>query len=318
MRGVVAMESWTGPVSLLVTALSLCSVAGQQAGAYSLTYHYFQPISIHEIPVSFRIGMLNDLQTDYYDSTLREVEVKYQWIADGLSTDYWKEQKEIADRLHELLSTYLKQLPSSISFSYIQALWGCTQSGDTVNAILKINVPDIGEISCDLNTLKCNGTGFLAMFNDQLSQLSFTDVTALKSNCTWYLQRVVQLGREALERQVAPEVQVLTRRPTAIEGESLSCIITPFYPRAINATWLKNGQVVSEGYNMTVLPNYNDTYWMELVTELQGNDPNIYTCHVEHSSLPKALMVKGGVGEPHGAGPVLGLMTVFAIIFGVM
>ncbi|XP_072113441.1 major histocompatibility complex class I-related gene protein-like [Mobula birostris] len=317
MRGVVAMESWTGAVSLLVTALSLCSVAGQQAGSHSLMYYYLQSISIPEMPAFFRIGMLDDLQIDYYDSTLHEVEVKYQWIADGLSTDYWKEQKEITDRLHELLSTYLKQL-SLFGFSYIQALWGCTQSGDTVNAILKINVPDIGEFSCDLNTLKCTGTGFLAMFNDQLSQLSFTGVTALKNNCTWYLQRAVQLGKEALERQVTPKAHVLTRRPTATEGESLSCIITPFYPRAINATWLKNGQVVSEGYKVTVLPNYNDTYWMELVIELQDNDMNIYACHVEHSSLPEVMMVKGGVGEPHGAGPMLGLMTVFAIIFGVM
>ncbi|XP_072113440.1 H-2 class II histocompatibility antigen, A-D beta chain-like [Mobula birostris] len=82
------------------------------------------------------------------------------------------------------------------------------------------------------------------------------------------------------------EVQVLKKRPTATEGESLSCIITPFYPRAINATWLRNGQVVSKGYEVTVLPNYNDTYWMELVIELQDNDTNIYTCHVKHSSLP--------------------------------
>ncbi|XP_072113435.1 RT1 class I histocompatibility antigen, AA alpha chain-like [Mobula birostris] len=318
MRGVVAMESWTGPVSLLVTALSLCSVAGDQAGSHSLMYYYFQSISIPEMPAFFRIGMLDDLQINYYDSTLHEVGVKYQWITDGLPIDYWKKQKEITDQLHELLSIYLNPLSSLISISYIQACWGCTQSGDTVNAILKINFPDIGELSCDLNTLKCTGTGFLAMLNNHLSQLSFTDMTALKSNCTWYLQRAVQLGKEALERQVTPEVQVLTRRPTATEGESLSCIISPFYPRAINATWLKNGQVVSEGYKVTVLPNYNDTYWMELVIELQGNDPNICTCHVEYSSLPKALMVKGGVGEPHGAGPMLGLMTVFAIISGVM
>ncbi|XP_072885798.1 zinc-alpha-2-glycoprotein-like isoform X2 [Hemitrygon akajei] len=231
MQGVVAMECWTGPVSLLVTAFSLCSVAGSQTGSHGLMYFYFQSINITELPAFFRIGMLDDLQIDYYDSTLREVEIKHQWIADALSIDYQKEQKEITDRLHELLSTHLKQLTSIL---------------------------------------------------------------------------------------IAPEAQVLTRRSTATEGESLLCIITPFYPRAINAMWRKNGQVVSEGYKVTVLPNYNDTYWMELVIELQGNNPNIYACHIEHSSLTQALVVKGGVGEPHCAGPMLGMMTVFAIIFGVM
>ncbi|XP_059826642.1 SLA class II histocompatibility antigen, DQ haplotype D beta chain-like isoform X2 [Hypanus sabinus] len=231
MRGVVAMECCTGLVSLLVTAFSLCSVAGSQTGSQGLMYFYFQSFSAPELPAFFRIVMLDDLQIDYYNSTLHEVEVKHQWIADALLTDYQKEQKEVTDRLHEFIMTHLQQLSSIV---------------------------------------------------------------------------------------IAPEAQVLTRRPTATAGESLSCIITPFYPRAIKATWLKNGQVVSEGYKVTVLPNYNDTYWMELVIELQGNNPNIYACRVEHSSLTQALVLKGGVGEPHCAGPMLGMMTVFAIIFGVM
>ncbi|XP_072885778.1 major histocompatibility complex class I-related gene protein-like [Hemitrygon akajei] len=314
MRVEVAMESWTGPVSLLVTAFSLCSVAGSQTGSHGLMYFYFQSINITELPAFFRIGMLDDLQIDYYDSTLREVEIKHQWIADGLSTDYQKEQKEITDSLHGLLSTCLMPITPHINISYIQGILGCTQSGNTVNVILKVNIPDFGAVSCDISAEK----NLIELINSQMNQLNFNKERELKIYCIRYLQRAVQLGKEASERQVAPEAQVSTRRPTATAGESLSCIITPFYPRAINAMWLKNGQVVSEGYKVTVLPNYNDTYWMELVIELQGNNPNIYACHVEHSSLTQALVVKGGVGEPHGAHPILGLMTVFVIIFGVM
>ncbi|XP_072920492.1 major histocompatibility complex class I-related gene protein-like [Hemitrygon akajei] len=313
MRVEVAMESWTGPVSLLVTAFSLCSVAGSQTGSHGLMYFYFQSINITELPAFFRIGMLDDLQIDYYDSTLREVEIKHQWIADGLSTFYQKEQKEITDVLHELLSTFLKPISIFINFSYIQGIFGCTQSGNTVNLILKVNIPEFGAVSNDISTKK----NLIGLF-DSFQQLNFKEQYELKICCIRYLQRAVQLGKEASERQVAPEAQVSTRRPTATAGKSLSCIITPFYPRAINATWLKNGQVVCEGYKVTVLPNYNDTYWMELVIELQGNNPNIYACHIEHSSLTQALVVKGGVGEPHCAHPMFGLMTVFAIIFGVM
>ncbi|XP_059825168.1 major histocompatibility complex class I-related gene protein-like [Hypanus sabinus] len=313
MRGVVAMESWTGPVSLLVTAFSLCSVAGSQTGSHGLMYFYFQSINITELPAFFRIGMLDDLQIDYYDSTLREVEIEHQWIADGLSTDYQKEQKEITDVFHEILSTFLKPITIFINFSYIQGILGCTQTGNTVNLILKVNIPEFGAISNDISTKK----NLIGLFNS-FQQLNFKEQHELEICCIRYLQRAVQLGKEASERQVVPEAQVSTRRPTATAGESLSCIITPFYPRAINATWLKNGQVVCEGYKVTVLPNFNDTYWMELVIELQGNNPNIYACHIEHSGLTQALVVMGGVGEPHCAGPMLGLMTVFAIIFGVM
>ncbi|XP_059826640.1 major histocompatibility complex class I-related gene protein-like isoform X1 [Hypanus sabinus] len=313
MRGVVAMECCTGLVSLLVTAFSLCSVAGSQTGSQGLMYFYFQSFSAPELPAFFRIVMLDDLQIDYYNSTLHEVEVKHQWIADALLTDYQKEQKEVTDRLHEFIMTHLQQLSSIVNISYIQGILGCTASGNTDNVILKINIPDFLTVSLDISV----NSNLQGLIKAGMNQLNFTEGPDLKYSIQ-YLKRAVQLGKEASERQVAPEAQVLTRRPTATAGESLSCIITPFYPRAIKATWLKNGQVVSEGYKVTVLPNYNDTYWMELVIELQGNNPNIYACRVEHSSLTQALVLKGGVGEPHCAGPMLGMMTVFAIIFGVM
>ncbi|XP_051899955.1 RLA class I histocompatibility antigen, alpha chain 11/11-like [Pristis pectinata] len=310
------MESWNGPASLLFTVLSLCSGPGSQAGSHSLMYFYLQTVNIPDLPDFSRVGMLDDLQIDYYDSTLEEVETSHQWIADGLSAEYRKEQKEITDKLHQLLSMHLKQIGSFLSISYIQGIWGCTQSGIMFNAILKFNIPHIGEISCNIAKEKCTGTGLLAMFNDQLNLLSAIYTAELKSSCSQYLQRALQLAEGVLEMQVAPELQVLTRKPTATEGQSLLCIITPFYPRAINATWLKNGQVVSEGYKVTVLPNYNDMYWMELVIELQGNNPEMYTCQVQHSSLPETLMLKGGVGEPRGAGPMLGLMAVLAMVIG--
>ncbi|XP_051899679.1 uncharacterized protein LOC127585964 [Pristis pectinata] len=288
------MESWNGPASLLFTVLSLCSGPGSQAVSHSLMYFYLQSVNISDLPDFSRVGMLDDLQIDYYDSTLEEVEARQQWIADGFSAEYWKQQKEITDKVHQFLSMYLKQISSFLSISYIQGIWGCTQSGNMSNTILKLNVPDIGEIICDIATEKCTGTGVLAMFNDQLNQLIFTDFAAVNAICIQYLQRALQLGKEVLERQVAPELRVLTRKPTATEGQSLRCIITPFYPRAINATWLKSGQVVSEGYKETVLPNYNETYWMELIIELQDNDPKMYTCQVQHSSLSETLMLRGG------------------------
>ncbi|XP_051899778.1 hereditary hemochromatosis protein homolog [Pristis pectinata] len=310
------MESWNGPASLLFTVLSLCSGPGSQAVSHSWMYFYLQSISISELPDFSKVGMLDDLQIDYYDSTLEEVESRQQWIADGFSAEYWKQQKEITDNLHQHLSMLLIPIHPLFDISYIQGIWGCTQSGNMFNAILKFNVPDIGEIGCDIAKEKCTGTGFLAMFNNHLNQLNLTDGPELRSSCGQDLQRALQLGEQALERQVAPEVRVLKMKPTATEGQSLRCIITPFYPRAINATWLKNRQVVSQGYKVTVLPNYNETYWMELVIELQSNDLEMYTCQVQHSSLSETLILKGGVGEPRGAGPMLGLMAVLAMVIG--
>ncbi|XP_062894932.1 T-cell surface glycoprotein CD1c-like [Mobula hypostoma] len=193
--------------------------------SHSLTYFYLHSINIPELLYISMVGMLDDLQICYYDSTIQRVEAKQEWIMDGFSANNWKNQKEIPDIIKNLLLHNLTPFVSMPGIRYIQGLLGCAQSANTFKTFLKIGC------------------------------------------------------------QVAPEVQVLKKRPTATEGESLPYIITPFYPRAINATWLKNGQVVSKGYEVTVLPNYNDTYWMELVIELQDNDTNIYICHVKHSSL---------------------------------
>ncbi|XP_072113434.1 major histocompatibility complex class I-related gene protein-like [Mobula birostris] len=315
------MESWNGPGLLLFTILSLCSVAGSQTVSHSLTYFYLHSINIPELPYISMVGMLDDLQICYYDSTIQRVEAKQQWIMDGFSANDWKNQKEIPDAIKKLLPPNLTPFASMLGIRYIQGLLGCTQSANTFKTFLKIGCQDLGELICDFTTGKCITTGVLMLVNDYLQQVNIADIPeiyVMNSTCIQYLQKGLQLGREELERQVAPEVQVLKKRPTATEGESLSCIITPFYPRAINATWLKNGLVVSKGYEVTVLPNYNATYWMELVIELQDNDMNIYTCHVKHSSLPGALMVQGGAGEPRGAGPLLGLMATLTMMIKVV
>ncbi|XP_072885753.1 antigen-presenting glycoprotein CD1d-like [Hemitrygon akajei] len=315
------MESQNGPRLLLFTILSFCSVAGSQAVSHSLTYFYLHSLNVPELPYISMVGMLDDLQIYYHDSTLQAVEAKQQWIVDGFSAQDWKNQKGILDMIKKLLSQNLTPFISIFSIDYIQGLLGCTQSANTFKTFLKIGCQDFGELSCDFTTGKCIATGVLALLNSYLQQVNIADIPEiymLNSTCIQYLQKGLQLGREELERQVAPEVQVMKKRPTATEGESLSCIITPFYPRAINATWQKNGRVISEGYKVTVLPNYSDTYWMELVIELQDNDANIYTCHVKHSSLPETMMVQGGVGEPRGAAPLLGLMVAVAMMIKVV
>ncbi|XP_051899779.1 RLA class I histocompatibility antigen, alpha chain 11/11-like [Pristis pectinata] len=109
------MESWNGPASLLFTVLSLCSGPGSQAGSHSLIYFYLHSISIPDLRDISRVGMLDDLQIDYYDNTLQKIEARQQWVADGFTADYWNHQKEITDRIHQFLSVYLKPFTPLIS-----------------------------------------------------------------------------------------------------------------------------------------------------------------------------------------------------------
>ncbi|XP_032903622.1 major histocompatibility complex class I-related gene protein-like [Amblyraja radiata] len=316
------MESYNVPVSVLFAVLSLCSVSGDHAESHSLIYFATYSLSIPDLPDFARVGMLDDLQIDYYDNSLEEVVPRQQWIANGFTADYWTQQKKIADFIHTIVSKQLGSFGHLLGITYFQGIWGCTQSENMIHLFVKFSIQDLGGIDCDLVTVNCSATGILKILNDPSNlQIFFNNaaVEAVNNSCIPDLQKALQLGEAALERRVVPGVTVLKRD----KGEGLRCVITPFYPRTINATWLRNGQAVSNGINKILLPNHDDTYRMELLIELHGQDPKMYCCQVQHSSLPETLTMTltGGVGGPHdafGASYMLVLMATLVMIVGTL
>ncbi|XP_078272196.1 uncharacterized protein LOC144602948 [Rhinoraja longicauda] len=321
------MESFNVPVSLLFALSSLCSVSGDHADSHSLIYFSTNSLSLPDLPAFSRVGMLDDLQIDYYDSSLKEVVPRQQWIANGFTAEYWTRQKEIADTIQKIVSEQLSGFGVMFGISYFQGIWGCTQSESMIHLFVKFGIQDLAEMDCDLVTMTCSATGIFGFFNNPLYlQTFFTNaaVQAVKNSCIRDLQEALRLGDAALERKVVPEVTVLKRESMADKGTSLQCVITPFYPRAINATWLRDGQVVSDGMNKNLLPNQDDTYRMELLIELHGQDPKFYSCQVQHSSLSETLTMTlrgGGVGGSHeafGASSMLVLMATLVMIVGAL
>lgn len=314
------MESCNLPVSLLFAVLSLCSVSGDHADSHSLIYFATSSLSVPDLPDFARVGMLDDLQIDYYDNSLEEVVPRQQWIASGFMAEYWARQKMIADIIHTIVSKQLGIHAQLLGITYFQTIWGCTQSENMNHLFVKFNIQDLGAIECDLVTVNCSATGIFIILNDPSTLQPFVNnaaVQAVNNSCIPDLREALQLGEAALERRVVPGVTVLKRD----KDEGLRCVITPFYPRTINATWLRNGQAVSNGINKILLPNHDDTYRMELLIELHGQDPKMYSCQVQHSSLPETLTMtlRGGVGGPRdafGASYMLVLVATLVMIIG--
>ncbi|XP_043819590.1 H-2 class II histocompatibility antigen, E-S beta chain-like [Dromiciops gliroides] len=123
-------------------------------------------------------------------------------------------------------------------------------------------------------------------------------------------------------RHVEPEVTVYPSKMAPLGHHNLLvCSVTGFYPGDIEVRWLLNGQEETAGVVSTGLISNGDwTYQVLVMLEMTPRRGDVYTCHVEHSSLqrPVTLDWKAQSGSAQSkmlsgvGGLVLGL-----IFFGV-
>nr|XP_034963704.1 class I histocompatibility antigen, F10 alpha chain-like isoform X2 [Zootoca vivipara] len=113
----------------------------------------------------------------------------------------------------------------------------------------------------------------------------------LEETCIEWLQRYLDYGKETLLRTQAPVVKV-TRKGDYDSQETLVCQVHGFYPKEIDANWVKDGEVWQEGTSRgLVAPNSDGTYYVLLSVKTDPKERDRFRCRVEHDSLEKPLDV---------------------------
>ncbi|XP_051009515.1 H-2 class II histocompatibility antigen, E-K alpha chain [Acomys russatus] len=101
-----------------------------------------------------------------------------------------------------------------------------------------------------------------------------------------------QRSNNTANPNVPPEVTVLSRSPVSLgEPNILICFIDKFSPPAVNVTWLRNGQPVTEGMSETVFLPRNDHLFRKFhyLTFLPSTE-DYYDCKVDHWGLEESLL----------------------------
>ncbi|XP_056674214.1 MHC class II beta chain isoform X2 [Monodelphis domestica] len=97
----------------------------------------------------------------------------------------------------------------------------------------------------------------------------------------------------SVRRRVEPEVLVYPSKTAPVGHHNLLvCSVSGFYPGAVAVTWSVNGQEQRAGVVSTGLMRNGDWTFQTLVMlEVTPQRGDVYTCHVEHCSLQKPVLV---------------------------
>ncbi|XP_043540687.1 patr class II histocompatibility antigen, DO beta chain-like, partial [Chiloscyllium plagiosum] len=96
------------------------------------------------------------------------------------------------------------------------------------------------------------------------------------------------IGSNSCLSSVPPSVRI------QLEGQSLNgqpqqlrCSVTGFYPRAVNVSWLRDGENIDPVVlRLPILPNSRGTFQTAAYIPVEPDPPATYTCLVQHASYP--------------------------------
>ncbi|KAM6472392.1 class I histocompatibility antigen, F10 alpha chain-like isoform 2-T2 [Liasis olivaceus] len=135
----------------------------------------------------------------------------------------------------------------------------------------------------------------------------------LESTCTELLQKDNRYGLGQFSRKVPPVVTVSSKRKTK-DTETLICQAYGFYPKELNATWRRDGEILEhETLRGFPAPNSDETFYTWLSIQVDPKEKHQYQCHVEHDALPEALSVGLKVPESN-LGLIIGCLVAVVVL----
>ncbi|KAG8127356.1 hypothetical protein E2320_014276 [Naja naja] len=121
----------------------------------------------------------------------------------------------------------------------------------------------------------------------------------LEETCIEWLQKQLSYQKEAPQR-IEPPVGKVTHKVVNDRLEVLTCQAFGFYPKEIQATWRRDGEVWKDKtLPRNVAPNSNGTYYVWLSIDIDTKERDSFECHLKHEGLqePLVLDLKEETGE---------------------
>uniref|UniRef100_A0A673HQG7 Ig-like domain-containing protein n=1 Tax=Sinocyclocheilus rhinocerous TaxID=307959 RepID=A0A673HQG7_9TELE len=255
------------------------------------TYTEISEEKITGIPKFFAVTTLDGRQIDYYDSEIKKLIPRQDWMKEFASGDRFKEYTEIRERVQQTNKINIHFLMQQFNHSHgvhtYQRTYGCDWDDETRYSRGFDQYGYDGEdlISLDVKKFQYithvpQGLITTVKWNNNTAQLEFLK-QYYQLDCVNWLKYLLMLRKVDLERRGTPEVSLLQKDPSS----PVLCHATGFYPAAVTITWLKNGQDHYEDVDLgELLPNVDGTFQKSSTLNIipEESKTNRYVCEVEH------------------------------------
>ncbi|NXL97527.1 CD1A protein, partial [Tyrannus savana] len=271
------------------------------------------------------MAVLGDVPIFALDPADWSVHFHWPWVSQAAAegdTEKLMSQRQIALRS---LIRYVHDKVQQTEMDYplvVQIRGGCELYPNTTSW----GFLHIGEGGKDLIDFEVDEQRWEIRQPSQLAEQVSTDLNREKSIkmllgyllsfiCQSQIHALNKYGRAALERQEVPVATVFARTPSP-QQLLLVCHVTAFYPRPISVAWLRDGQEVPPGPQLStgpVLPNADLTYQLRSVLAVAPQDGHSYACRVRHRSLgTRSLLVPW---DNHSTAPTVSI-TIAVLLLG--
>nr|AAG29241.1 MHC class I antigen [Ictalurus punctatus] len=308
------------------------------AVTHSLQYVYTAVTPGINFPEFIVVGQVDGQQFGYYDSKIRKMIPKTEWIQkiNADDADYWNTQTQILQGAQETfkvgVDTLMQRFNQTAGVHTWQMMCGCKRDDNaTTRGYSQYGYDGEDFISLDLKTLTYTAAKSQALITknkwDNDPDMTVSRKNYLEKECIEWLQKYVGYGRETLERKVRPEVSLFQEEESSPE---VVCHATGFFPKTVMITWQKDGEDVHEDVELReTLPNQDGSFQKRSILTVSAEDlqKHTYTCVIQHSSLEKEIVLNQEVirilnpgGVPIGiiVGVVALLLVLVVVVAGIV
>ncbi|XP_016360506.1 major histocompatibility complex class I-related gene protein-like [Sinocyclocheilus anshuiensis] len=261
-----------------------------ESHTFITTYTGINGQTIEGIPEFSAVTTLDGRQIDYYDSEIKKLIPRQDWMKEFESTDTWKEDTEIRQQVQQIYKNNIHVLIERFNQSHgvhtYQRMYGCDWDDQTGASEGFDQYGYDGEdyVALDVKELRYMTAvpqGFITMakWNNDRHQLEFLR-QYYGHDCVYWLKHFLPLRKVDLERR-APEVSLLQKDPSS----PVECHATGFYPAAVTIIWLRNRQDQDEEVDLgELLPNEDGTFQKASTLSIRPEElkKNQFVCVVEH------------------------------------
>ncbi|RXN17921.1 MHC class I alpha chain [Labeo rohita] len=288
--------------------------------------------NIDSIPEYTSVGMVDDIPFVYFDSNIKRMIPKTEWIKQNEGADYWdrESQKESGGVpvLKTNIQTGMQRFNQTAGVHTAQRTYGChwdDQTGET-NAFHQESYDGEDFVSLDWKELRFispvqQGIPTVQKWNNDKSLLD-NHKNYLSTVCIDWLKKYVQYGKSSLEKTVSPRVSLLQKDPSS----PVACHATGFYPSGVTINWQKNGQDHDEDVDLGgIVPNEDGTFQVKSTLNVKPEEwkKNKYECVVEHKSrTTRSVLTEDEIKTNYESLPIIPIIigaiaAVLLVVIGV-